>query len=144
MPKAKPVQEILDQRGKPRVRTINEEPSKTVQSDRHLADITNILKSFGVEGNDILDNIDLVFADVSELGDFTDVMLTVKEAEAKFLELPSKVRELFGHDVAVFLDTAHDKDKRDAMVEAGFLEAPEVPVVVPDVTPEPTADDAAE
>ncbi len=120
--------------GAPRVRTENTEPSKTVQSDAHLANINVIMNAFLEEGRDILDEAELVFADVSAFGDYQDVMLEVRRAEETFMALPSKVREIFGHDVNVFLDTAHDDDKRQKLVQQGFLEAP-VEVVEAPVTP---------
>ncbi len=125
-------QEVRDYRGKPRVRTINNEESKTVQSDAHLADINHILATFNVQGEALLDEAALVFADVSEFGDYKDVMDNMKLAETDFLALPSKVREVFDHDVAVWLDTMHDDDKREKLVERGFLNAPEKPAPVPE------------
>ncbi len=100
----------------------NHEPSLTVQSDAHLTDIHNILRQWNIGGSDMLDDVALQFADVSEFGDYHDVMLEVKKAETTFMALPSKVREIFGHSVETWLDTAHDEDKRDALVEAGFIE----------------------
>ncbi len=95
------------------------------------------------EGRDILDEAELIFADVSAFGDYQDVMLEVRRAEETFMALPSKVREVFGHDVNVFLDTAHDDDKRQKLVERGFLEAP-VEVVETPVTPAPKPEEGAE
>lgn len=115
-----------DYRGKPRVQTVNEDPSMTVQSDSHLADIKQIMKQYALGGMEELDETALVFADVSEFTDYADLMNNVRAAEAHFMTLPSKVREVYGHDVAIFLDHAHDQEKRDALVEAGFLEADEV------------------
>jgi len=114
----------LDFRGRKRSKywSVNKEPSMTVQSDAHLADISQILDNWGASGSDLLDNVAMQFKDVSEIGDYHDVMLEVKRAEATFMELPSKVREIFGHSVETWLDTAHDEDKRDALVEAGFIE----------------------
>ncbi len=112
----------IDSRGRERVQTINDEPSMTVQSDAHLADVQNILNSYGQTGMDTLDEAALSFRDVSEFTDLADAMNQAAAAEVEFMKLPSKVREVFEHDVAVWLDTAHDEDKRDALVEAGFLE----------------------
>lgn len=112
----------IDSRGRPRVQTINDEPSMTVQSDAHLADITNILAQYGATGMEQLDQTALEFRDVSEFTDFHELMLQTKEAEKQFLTLPSKVREIFDHDVAVWLDSAHDEEKRDALVAAGFIQ----------------------
>lgn len=111
----------IDHRGNPRVQTVNEDPSETVQSDAHLTEIGNIMKSFGAEGIDILDEVDLMFKDVTEFTDLADALNQAKVAELQFLKLPSKVREVFQHDVAVWLDTAHDEDKRQALVDAGFI-----------------------
>ncbi len=124
---------ILDSRGKNRVRTVNDEPSMTVQSDAHLADINVIMGDFAQGGMQALDEAELVFADVSEFTDLQDALNQARIAEVEFMKLPSKVREVFEHDVAVWLDTAHDDDKRAALVEAGFLEVPEVV----EATPEP-------
>lgn len=119
--------EQLDYRGKPRkdYQTFNDMPSETVQSEAHLADIQHILGKYREVGIQKLDEVELRFADVSEFTDYADLMRQVKVAEVEFMKLPSKVREIFGHDVANWLDAAHDPEKRDALVEAGFIEAPE-------------------
>ncbi len=114
----------LDSRGRSRVQTVNNDPSETVQSDAHLADINQIMKTFAVGGFEALAEADLQFMDVSEFTDLADALNQTREAELQFMKLPSKVREIFDHDVAVWLDTAHDEDKRDALVEGGFLERP--------------------
>lgn len=118
------VREILDSRGRKRVQTVNVEPSKTVQSDAHLTDIRNILQSFGQGGHQMLDEAALQFADITGFTDLQDAMNQAKEAEKVFMTLPAGVRRIFDHDVAVWLDTAHDQDKRDELVAAGYLEGP--------------------
>lgn len=115
----------LDYTGAKRVQTLNDLPSETVVSDAHLADINVIMKAFVDDGRDILDETALQFADVSEFGDYHDVMLNVRAAEQKFMSLPSKVRGIFNHSVEVFLDSAHDADKRAELVAAGYLKAVE-------------------
>ncbi len=113
----------LDFKGRKRSKywVVNNEPSQTVQSDAHLADIQNILKQWSVGGSDTLDEAALQYADVSEFGDYHDVMIEVKRAERTFMALPPQVRSIFGNSVETWLDTAHDEDKRDALVEAGFI-----------------------
>lgn len=131
--------EVMDLRGRPGVVTVNDGESMTIQSDAHLADIANILKGYGVgEMERMLDDTEMQFADVSEFTDFHDVMIHARIAEVEFMKLPSKVREIFDHDVAVWLDTAHDEDKRNELVQAGFLEGEEVvvPVGGGEVSPE--------
>jgi len=111
--------------GNPKVVSVNNDPSETIQSDAHLADIANILKTYGQQGGALLDEAELQFGDVSDFTDFHDVMINVRAAEVQFLKLPSKVREIFDHSVEIWLDTAHDKEKRDALVEAGFIKRKE-------------------
>lgn len=131
--------DVLDLRGKPRVQTVNTDPSMTVQSDAHLADISQILKGHGAGSLlESLDDAELLFADVSEFTDLADALRQAAIAEVQFLKLPSKVREIFGHDVAQWLDTAHDEGKRDELAKAGFLA--DDPKVVPEGTKEPLAD----
>lgn len=115
--------DILDARGRVRVQTLNDLPSETVQSDAPAASIREILKQYAVGGMGSLDGVEAFYADISEFVDYKDALDNAKAAEVDFLKLPSKVREIFDHDVAVWLDTAHDEDKRDALVAGGFLKA---------------------
>ncbi len=115
----------LDYRGKKRFQTDNFGESQTIQSDNHNADINKIMERFKQTG--IIDSLDageLMFKDVSEFTDLADALNQAKIAEVEFMKLPSKVREIFDHDVAVWLDSAHDEEKRDALVAAGFIEDP--------------------
>lgn len=112
----------VDYFGNPRVQTVNDEPSLTVQSDGPQADIRQIMAQYLKTGQVDLDRAEGMFMDVSEFTDFADVQRQSKEAEVQFLRLPSKVREIFDHNVANWLDTAHDDDKRQKLIDAGFLE----------------------
>jgi len=97
----------VDARGRERVQTHFPDESQTIQSDRPPS-ITEMLKDFGVlRMTNMLDETELVFADVSEFTDFADVMNHVKEAERTFLKLPPQVRARFDHDVRTWLDSAH-------------------------------------
>tara|TARA_B100000700_G_scaffold290217_1_gene348104 strand:+ start:476 stop:907 length:432 start_codon:yes stop_codon:yes gene_type:complete len=115
---------VKDRRGRTGAVTVNAMASKTVQADQDKADIRMILRKYEQVG--IVDQLnagEAQFVDVSELGDYVDVMNVVREAEATFMKLPSKTREIFGHDVANWLDYCHDKDKRDELVEAGVIDS---------------------
>lgn len=100
--------------------------SLTVQSDLPKTKINNILRQFQNNGGIIthLNNAEAMYKDVSEFSDLADALNQSKEAEKAFMRLPSKVREIFDHDVATWLDTAHDPEKRQALVEAGLIPAP--------------------
>lgn len=138
--------EVLDARGRERVQTVNDGPSLTVQSDAADADIQEILgkyRQFGLMRS--LDGAEGQFMDLTEFTDYADAMRNLRSAEAYFKMLPSKVREVFDHDVAKFLDSAHDPDKRDLLVQAGFIsEKPPVEVSEAPVEPVSAADDSSE
>jgi len=113
------MEDSLDYRGKPRSQFQTEfpNPSLTVNSDREMADIHTILRRHGQTG--ILTQLELTeehFPDVSEIGDYASVMRIAKEAEMQFMKLPSKVREIFKHDVSLWLDTAHSAEKRASLL----------------------------
>ncbi len=112
--------------------THNTLPEVTVQADSEKADINKILKRYAEIG--IMENLELTeasFPDVTEIGDFQDVMQTARIAEMEFMKLPSKVREIFNHDVATWLDTAHDEEKRASLIEKGIIEPVEQPASPP-------------
>ncbi len=122
----------LDSRGKPRVQTEFHDESLTVQADHDRADINKILQQYAEVGIvQSLNQADAMFMDVTEFTDFADAMRHATEAETEFLKLPSKVREIFHHDVAEWLDAAHDEEKRDALVAAGVIKEPEETGEVP-------------
>lgn len=115
------------ERKRARVRTVNTEPSKTVQSDVTRTEIRHILAKYKQVGIiDHLRDVDLQFRDVTEFADFSDLMYQSKEAKKIFMSLPSKVREVFGHDVAKWLDAAHDpsqlEDLRPQLEKLGVME----------------------
>lgn len=116
---------VLDSRGKERVQTVNDLPSLTVQSERDKADIQKILSQYSQVGIlSSLNDAEAMFMDISEFTDLADALQQSRRAEVEFMQLPSKAREIFNHDVAVWLDSAHDKDKRDALVAGGFIKDP--------------------
>lgn len=129
------MKEVLDRRGKPRVQTSFEgQPSLTDQSDMEMTHIHKIMERFGVTGIiDHLAKVDDMFLDVTELPeDYQAVCEYVNLAEEKFMRLPSKVRELFEHDVAKWLDAAHDQEKRDAILDAAPSELGKAKIEVPE------------
>lgn len=132
------LQELED--GRVRVRSVNDQPEVTKQSFREECDINNIIRQFqrtGVVRH--LNEARASFADISELGDFHDAIALVELASESFMELPAKVRKVFDHDPAKFLDAAHDPEKRYLLEAAGLIPAerpedevqppPEVPAV---------------
>lgn len=106
----------LNARGRPRVQSENNLPSETIQSEAHLGDINEVLKNYSGFGTvDHLNQAEGVFADITEFTDYQDALTHIRLAETEFMKLPSKEREKFGHDVAKWLDAAHDHEKREGI-----------------------------
>lgn len=129
----------LDHRGKDRAQfqTINTEPSKTIQSQAHLADIREIVGKYDAGFvRSQLEQADLRFLDITEFTDYADMMRQNANVEREFMALPAHVRRMFDHDVAKFLDAAHDPAKTKVLEDLGLVEAAPTPVL-PDPTPAP-------
>lgn len=110
-----------------KVETVNDLPSKTVQADAEFADIHNVLRKYpGIQIRDHLAHVDALYHDVSEFSDFAELKIQQKDAERRFMQLPSKVREVFHHDVMEWLDAAHNKtftqEQADKLRRLGLLE----------------------
>lgn len=129
-----------DYRGKLRIEfqtSFEGQESKTIQSDAHLADIQEILKSAGGLPA-LLQEVDRQFMDVSEFTDYSDMMREVRGAELEFMKLDPQIRALFDHDVYKWLDAAHERrapteESREDRTREGDVTANAVvePVVAP-------------
>lgn len=131
---------VREETGRRRVQTTDFGPSKTVQGDAVRADIRHIMKKYRAMGiMDHLAQVDLTFRDVSEFTDFADLMRQTKDAEMAFMKLPSKLREVFDHDVMKWLDAAHDPEKVEALrpklEKLGVMKPKEAPAVVQAAAP---------
>lgn len=130
----------VDRRGRPRVQTVFEDPSLTVQSDAERASIKHILGKYREMGIAAGMQAAGEFVDLSELTDYSSAMRAVKAAETAFYSLPAEARKVFGNDVAKWLDSVQaaesDPEAADLLVKAGLREAPRVdpaPELVSDV-----------
>lgn len=62
-----------------------------------------------------------VFADVSEIGDYMDVLNRVKAVESLFSALPSEIRKRFENDPAGFLEAWQNDSDGSLHRELGFI-----------------------
>lgn len=116
--------------------TICREKSMTRQSEAEECDINRIMARYEKTGVLPLETREAVFMDVSELGTYQDVLANIQKAEAGFLQLPPKVRERFGNDVASFLDFCQVANPAE-LEELGLVEkAPEGAVATPEAASE--------
>jgi len=97
-------------------------PSLTLQAQKDECDINRIMTSYtrtGIieHGNAKIPRYD----DVSMATDYRQSLENVMEAEASFMELPSKVRKRFENDPGQFLDFVSDPKNIDEMYDLGIL-----------------------
>lgn len=94
-------------------------PGRTKQSFKAACDVNNIVEKFQKTG--LITHLAAGvprYADISAMPDYRSALDLMKQAESYFMSLPAAVRELFGNDVAAFVDKIDDEEFR-----AGFDEA---------------------
>jgi phage internal scaffolding protein len=105
-----------------RVRTENDLPSRTDQSQKDECDINNIVERFQQTG--IIEHLNTQtpqFGDATQVpGDFTESMHMIMAAQEMFDELPSDVRKFFDNDPQSFLTYAQDPSNAETLVELGL------------------------
>jgi len=114
-------------------------PVMTKQDQRDSTDINLIIEAFRNTGQTPMSS-----RGVPKYGDFTmstdlaENIQAVRDAEAQFMSLPPRVRELVGNDPVQFLEAMADEGGRKALEEAGLKiwEDP-APPAAPPVAPEP-------
>lgn len=113
--------------------------SRTRQEDARAADINNIMAKYVKTRVLPLTNRSAFFADVAQIGDFSDVVDRVHMAEEAFLRIDPKIRARFDNDPAEFLDFTTDPKNRAELVQMGLIEHVDaVEDVVPTPVPTPT------
>ncbi|QXP08403.1 MAG: internal scaffolding protein [Arizlama microvirus] len=113
------------QNGTINVRTINNEESMTVQSERDKCDL-NIVKAI-YEKTGIMNN---VRTDQPRYGDFTasrdyhDLLFRAQQAQHDFMQLDAHIRARFDNDPGKLIDFVNDPNNRAMAIELGLLMAP--------------------
>lgn len=127
----------------PHTGEITTPPSMTKQEFKKECDINNILKQYSRTG--MLNHVSAraaqgMYTDLPDALDFQESLHLVRDAEARFMSLPAKLRDRFGNDPVAFLAFCADPRNLDEMRELGLArpaaEATE-PAPAPAPTPEP-------
>lgn len=119
---------------------VTREPSMTKQSFVLECDINNILKQYRATG--IVTHISAqasqgMYADLPDSLDFQESLEVVRQAEAAFASLPSKVRDRFQNNAAQFLAFTQDPNNAQELVDLGLasVTAPAGPPAPPPPPP---------
>jgi len=97
-------------------------PSRTVQSEKQSCDINFIVAQYRKTG--VLPHVAArmpAFADVSEVGDFRELVDRVEATRKWFSKLPAKVRAAFGNDPVSLMDAIGDPSQQAKLEELGLI-----------------------
>jgi phage internal scaffolding protein len=106
-----------------RVQTLNDEPSRTIQSEKDSCDINLIVSRFKTTG--VMTNIAKgmpQYGDYSEVIDYQSALNVVNAAEDAFMALPATVRKRFANDPGQMLSFLDDPANRDEAVKLGLVD----------------------
>lgn len=105
---------------KPRTNT---GPGLTKQEFRKNADVNEIVKRGQALGylDNVNPNVQPVFADVSTIGTFRDLVVRMNNAKAAFMSLPAHVRSRFGNDPANLVEFLQDDSNADEAEKLGLV-----------------------
>ena len=122
-------------------------PSLTKQEFKRESDINNILKQYSKTG--MLTHLNVraaqgMYTDLPDALDFQESLGLVRDAEARFMTLPAKLRDRFGNDPAQFLAFATDPANLEEMRELGLAIKPALPDATKDQAPPPSSDKTAD
>lgn len=116
-------------------------PGKAKQEFKDECDINRIMAGWRKTGVASHENYNPPnYGDYSNVQDYLDAQLLCKEADSRFKELTSDVRDRMGNDPATLLAFMADPANQDEAVALGLAEAPpkpprEPPPNVPDDPP---------
>lgn len=104
----------------PQVGEYNPEPSMTQQHFQDECDINNILAKFVKNG--FLETVGPgYYDDVSDSYEYRQSIEILREAEARFADLPATVRKHFNNDPGAFMDFVHNPSNREKAIELGMI-----------------------
>lgn len=107
-----------------RVLTINDEESKTIQSEKDNCDINVIVSRFKRTG--VMNNLSTkspLYGDFSEVGDFHTAQNRIIAAQEAFDALPSDLRKRFANDPGNLISFLDDPQNRSEAIKLGLVNA---------------------
>lgn len=110
-------------------------PEKTlaIQSSRDECDINVIVRKYQQTG-ELPGQRQVLYADISEIGDLRDSLEKVQRAEEAFMALPAEVRQFFDNDPVNLVNFSANEQNYEKALELGLVSprqqpsAPSAPV----------------
>lgn len=108
-----------------RVATINDEPSLTQQNMKEDAELTTMIKKFGIAQLPQPMEAFAMYGDFTGVTDLTTAYERIADAEEAFMELPADIRKRFNHNAQELLTFVEARDENlDEGIEMGIFERP--------------------
>lgn len=107
-------------------RTVNNDPSLTIQSEKDACDINMIVAKCRKTG--MMTNVrtdQLRYGDFSSAVDYHDSVLRAQEAQDAFMSLPADIRKRFSNDPGQLIDFLANEANRQEAVDLGIVAAPQ-------------------
>lgn len=105
------------------VASVNSLPSMTDQQWADDCDINNILKKYAQTGELPVSRRQGIYADLSEFGDYQNMLESVLDAQTQFASLPAEVRQRFRNDPHELITFLRDPANRDEAIRLGMVDA---------------------
>jgi len=108
-------------------------PGMTKQEFAKECDINHIMKRYGATGQlPIRSDLQPVFADVSGIGDYADVLRRIDASRDAFRQLSPELRARFNNQPDALVEFLADTANRDEAVKLGLIAAPVKDAAAPD------------
>lgn len=108
------------------VKTVNDLPSKTIQSDKDGCDVNLILKKFRTTG--VMTNLAQrtpLSGDFSQTHSYHDAMNAILAAQESFQALPAGLRKRFSNDPGQFVNFLDDPSNLPEAIRLGLVSDPQ-------------------
>lgn len=118
--------------------TKNNMPTMTQRSDKDSTDINFIVKQFTKTGQLPQTQMEALYGDFSDVGDYRTALERLQAAKDAFQALPAATRKHFNNDPGYFLDYAQNPDNIEELRKLGLANPKLEPETPPTPTPAPT------
>lgn len=119
--------------GRRRVQTIIETPTLTQQQFAEQCNVNNIIAKYRKTGSltHVRNVQEGVYADLTQLPSLQDAYMTVQAAESAFAEIPSEIRQRFGHDPRAMIKFLENPNNKEEAIKLGLVKKPKVEIPDP-------------
>jgi len=111
---------IRHENGETKVQSINNEPTRTDQTQKDMCNINNIMKKYGKNINNVPPLQRGMTGDFSELPSYIDALNTINTARNSFDALPAVARKRFNNDPQEMIEFLKDPSNTNEAIKLGL------------------------